>query len=212
MEELTGLELLGDLEVANDRDDANPARADDPDRPLVALARAGAIDAAGTLLMRRYGDDVCKYCRTELRDRALADDVMQVVFIQACQDLATFAGKSSVRTWLFAIARHRVLDAAKARRRARARFEDASPDAPFEAVDPALPLDQQLDATRAQRDLAECLARLGEPTRTALLLRYQQGFSFDEMAVICRERAGTLQARVARALPRLKAMLEAKRR
>ncbi len=210
MEELTALEVPGDLDAAVDdaRGRENPARADDPDRQLVALARAGEIGAACALLMRRYGDDVFRFCATELRDRALAEDVQQVVFLQAYHHLARFAGKSSLRTWLFAIARHRVLDSSKARRRARAHLEDA----PVDATDPALPIDQQLDAARAQRDLAECLARLGEPIRTALLLRYQQGFSFDEMAVICGERAGTLQARVARALPRLKAMLEARRR
>jgi DNA-directed RNA polymerase specialized sigma24 family protein len=45
--------------------------------------------------------------------------------------------------------------------------------------------------------------------RTAVLLRYQQGFTFAEMARICGEKPGTLQARVARALPLLRAWIEA---
>ena len=187
--------------------DDNPARAEDPDRQLIALARAGEVRAAISLLMQRYGVDVCRYCRTELRDRALADDVQQTVFIQAYHHLAGFAGRSTVRTWLFAIARHRVLDASKARRRAQAHLEDVAID----PTDPSQPADEQLDAARTERDLVAALAELGEPTRTAILLRYQQGFTFDEMAEICGERPGTLQARVARALPRLKDMLEAKR-
>ncbi|HEY0195556.1 MAG TPA: sigma-70 family RNA polymerase sigma factor [Kofleriaceae bacterium] len=199
------MEALGQLA---DGDAQNPARPDDPDRQLVELARTGQARVACHLLMHRYGTDVYRFCRTELRDDALAEDVQQVVFLQAYHHLPGFEGKSTVKTWLFAIARHRVLDASKARRRARAHLEDDAVD----PSDPGPPADQQLDAARAQRYLAECLARLGEPTRTAILLRYQQGFSFDEMAEICGERAGTLQARVARALPRLKAMLELKRR
>jgi RNA polymerase sigma-70 factor (ECF subfamily) len=42
----------------------------------------------------------------------------------------------------------------------------------------------------------------------AVLLRYQEGFSFEEMGRICRERPGTLQQRVARALPVLRACIE----
>jgi hypothetical protein len=42
-----------------------------------------------------------------------------------------------------------------------------------------------------------------------VLLRYQMGFAFDEMAEICREKSGTLHARVARALPRLRHAIEA---
>jgi DNA-directed RNA polymerase specialized sigma24 family protein len=41
---------------------------------------------------------------------------------------------------------------------------------------------------------------LGEPARTAVLLHYQQGLTYEEMVVVCDEEPGTLQARVARAL------------
>ena len=51
---------------------------------------------------------------------------------------------------------------------------------------------------------------LDEPSRTAVLLRYQQGFSYEEMAAICHEKAGTLQARVSRALRRLREMMESR--
>ena len=43
---------------------------------------------------------------------------------------------------------------------------------------------------------------------TAVVLRYQHGFTFEEMAVICNEKPGTLQARVSRALPLLRACVE----
>lgn len=45
-------------------------------------------------------------------------------------------------------------------------------------------------------------------TRDALLLRFQQDMSFEEMAEICAEKPGTLQARVARALPQLRERIE----
>jgi RNA polymerase sigma-70 factor (ECF subfamily) len=46
--------------------------------------------------------------------------------------------------------------------------------------------------------------------RTALLLRFQQGLTFEDMAEVCRARPGTLQAQVTRALPVLKDCIEAR--
>src|SRR5262245_14618748 len=88
----------------------------DPDGDIVELIQRGDLRSALTSLMRRHGVAVYRYCREELHDRTLADDVHQQIFIQAYRDLMRFAGRSTLRTWLFAIARHRVLDAAKSRR------------------------------------------------------------------------------------------------
>jgi DNA-directed RNA polymerase specialized sigma24 family protein len=64
----------------------------------------------------------------------------------------------------------------------------------------------------AERDrneaLRRCLGELSPHVRTAVLLRFQEGFSYEEMARAVRERAPALQARVARALPVLRRCLE----
>src|SRR5580765_5241502 len=91
----------------------------DPDSDVVALVANGDMTGAIRRLMQRHGTAVYRYCREALRDATLADDVQQQVFIEAFRDLRSFNGRSSLRTWVFAIARHRVLDAAKARRRAQ---------------------------------------------------------------------------------------------
>jgi RNA polymerase sigma factor (sigma-70 family) len=103
------------------------ARRVDPDRDVLALVEAGDVPAALRHLMRRHGAAVYRYCREALRATALADDVHQQVFIEAFRDLPKFRGRSNVRTWLFAIARNRVLDAAKTRKRAQAHLEETDP-------------------------------------------------------------------------------------
>jgi RNA polymerase sigma-70 factor, ECF subfamily len=155
--------------------------------------------------MQRHGAGVRRFCQCALRDAALADDVLQQVFLQVYCDLASFAGRSSVRTWLFAIARHRVLDAARLRKRAAARFGAYGA---VDAEDTDATLGERIDDARRERALWDCVAELAEPMRTAILLRYKSGFSFGEMAEICGEKAGTLQARVARALPALRTQVE----
>ena len=181
-----------------------PAVDRDPDADVLALV---GRDTRGALqrLMRRHGRAVYRYCRTALGDAVLADDIHQQVFIEAFRDLPGFAGRSTLRTWLFGIARHRVLDAAKRRRRARAHLDAASS---ADLPDPRPSPGEGLDDAQLQAALVDCLAALDEPIRAAVLLRYQQGLTYEEMAEISGEKAGTLQARVSRALRKLRDRLE----
>lgn len=173
---------------------------DDPDRDIINLFNAGDRTTALLLLMTRYGTAVYRFGREALRDATLADDVRQQVFMEAFHDLPRFKGRASVRIWLFAIARHRVLDAAKLRNRAR-------------AVDPpdlTPAAGEQLDNIRLREALVACIGELDEHTRTVLLLRYQQDFTFEEIAQVCNVTPDTLQAHLARALPLLRMRIEAR--
>jgi RNA polymerase sigma-70 factor (ECF subfamily) len=179
----------------------------DPDADVLELVDAGDMKTAAAHLMRRHGTEVYRYCRIGLHDAQIADDVHQQVFIDVLRALSSFQRRSTLRAWLFAIARNRMLDAAKARRRAKARVVEADPGDP---PDPRPGPGAVIDDLRLEQALVECLAQLDEPSRTAVVLRYQQGFTFEEMAAICNEKPGTLAARVSRALPRLRALIEAR--
>jgi RNA polymerase sigma-70 factor (ECF subfamily) len=179
----------------------------DPDADI--LARLDLDDTAGAVrrLMARHGAAVYRYCREALRDVSLVDDVHQQIFIEAYRDLSRFRRHSTVRVWLFAIARHRVLDAVKKRRHTQGWVEDsAATDTPDPRPSPA----ESLDDARLHEALAASLDELPADTRTAVLLHYQQGFTFAEMAEICRVHPGTLCARVARALPLLRKRIESR--
>jgi len=186
---------------------ASSARAEDPDHDIVHLIHAGNHSAALRNLMQRYGASLYRYCREALRDATLADDVHQQIFLQVHRDLAKFGRRSTLRTWLFAIARHRVLDAIRSRRRARAHIEERDAT---DVADPDPGPGERIDDVRLHRALAACFGALGEHMRTAMLLHYQQGFTFEDMADVCGEKAGTLQARVMRTLPKLRACIEAR--
>jgi RNA polymerase sigma factor (sigma-70 family) len=178
----------------------------DGDAAMLRLVDRGDLDGALTLLMQRHGTAVYRFCCEALRDETLADDVQQLVFIAAFRDLPRFQRRSAVRTWLFAIAHHRVLDAAKAMRQRSSRFE---PDDAADIPDPAPAQGERIDDALLHQALRWCLEGLAPRVRTAMLMRYQQGFTFEDMARICREKSGTLQARVTRALPQLRACIEA---
>src|SRR5262245_45329429 len=162
-----------------------------------ALA-SGEGARALTLLMERFGDDVYRYCRRMLGAADLADDVHQRVFVEAHRDLDRLRTHDNPRAWLLCIAHHRCLDELKWYRRWKRRFVAVSelPETPV-AADPL-----------ARRELDQCLARLRPHERTAVLLRHLEGLSYEEMAAVCGEKAPTLQARVSRAMTKLRAWME----
>jgi RNA polymerase sigma-70 factor (ECF subfamily) len=186
---------------------ARAPRDADLDRDLVYLIHTGDQAAALCHLMRRYGAAIYRFCREALRDPTLADDVHQQIFLQVHRDLARFGERSSLRTWLFAIARNRVLDAIRSHRRAHLHIEDRDT---CDVPDPSPSPGERIDDIRLHQALAACFAELDEHMRTVVLLHYQQGFTFEDMAEIYGEKPGTLQARVMRTLPKLRACIEAR--
>ena len=172
---------------------------------LEALDR-GDRDSALTLLMETFGGALYRYCRHMVVDPDLADDVHQLTFVQAFEGLERFIRGTSLRSWLFGIARHRCLDALKTGRRRRARFASADEVPERPAADRAP--EEILEARDLTRALERCLEELSPAVRTAVLLRYQEGLAYPEMASVCRDRPATLQARVARALPVLRRCIE----
>jgi RNA polymerase sigma-70 factor (ECF subfamily) len=154
--------------------------------------------------MSSYGAAVYRFCREMLRDAELGKDVQQQVFIEAFRDLPKFAWRTSLRTWLFGIARNRVLDAVKRRQRRGSVDVREALDEP----DAAPPLGERLDDTRLKEALVHCFGRLPEPVRAAVVLRYQHGFTFDEISAVTGDKPGTAQARVSKALLALRVCIE----
>jgi RNA polymerase sigma-70 factor (ECF subfamily) len=179
---------------------------DDVERAALAALDRADREAALTLLMRAYGAPLYRYCRRMVEDEELAQDAHQMSFVQAYEGLAGFSRRSSLRTWLFGIARHRCLDAIKIERRRRKRFGrlDEAGDRAAGGGGPA----EGLASRALEAALAACIRELAPRIRAALLLRFQQGLSYVQIAVLTGERAPALQARVARALPVLRRCLE----
>jgi RNA polymerase sigma-70 factor (ECF subfamily) len=178
---------------------------------LELIARGARREAAGALI-DAYGDAVFSFCLRMIRDRELASDVRQKVFLEACRDLERFNGRSSLRTWLFGIASHRCLD--EGRRRVRASRHESFDELGTSAAEPMPtawpnPIDLASHSELA-RALEDCLGKLPDDVRATVLLRHGSELSYEEMAERLGVKANTLQARVARAEPALRECLEAK--
>ena len=160
-------------------------------------------------LMKAHGQEVFGFCLRLVRTQALADDLVQQVFLEAYRDLDRFAGRSSLRAWLFGIASHRCLDALKTQQR-RLKLIEHSEQAVLDFEDPGPGPIDHVDRRQLAAALEACLERLSPEVRATVLMRFQTGATYEEMAAPLAATADTLQVRVARALRRLRRCLERK--
>lgn len=61
--------------------------------------------------------DMLRFARLQLRDDALAEDVVQEAIAGALAGGRAFAGRSALKTWVFAILRNKIVDAIRERSR-----------------------------------------------------------------------------------------------
>ena len=146
-----------------------------PDHGLLRQAQRGN-EHAFTVIVRSYETPVFNYVLRMVSDRGLAEDLTQDIFLRVYQALPGFSLRCRFTTWLFQVAKNRVLDELRARERrpqSAGPFDDMPPldvvDAPFERV-------EAIDA------VWRAVAHLNPDLKMALLLRDVVGLSYLEIA------------------------------
>jgi RNA polymerase sigma-70 factor (ECF subfamily) len=179
-----------------------PASAETDERELIASVLRNDRKAAARLVAGHI-DAVYAYVRHRLTPLAdVVDDVVQDVFLAALSGLQAFAGRSSLRTWLLAIARHKIEDIYRQRLRAPlARDSNAAEDEP---PSDDTSLDEQIDRARAREKTRRVLEQLPERYALVLLWRYWEQRSAREMAGAIGSTEKSVERTLARARARFK--------
>lgn len=132
------------------------------------------------------------------------DDATHEVFLVATRRLAEFQGRSSERTWLFAITFRVVGRLRRDRARRRARIESYLQEQPEATADGAR-------ETEAAQYLRLLLQQLNEAQRVVLILAELEGFTSAEIAETLGVPAGTVDSRLRRARIQLARLHERER-
>ncbi|MBI3215409.1 MAG: RNA polymerase sigma factor [Mycobacterium sp.] len=175
-----------------------------PDRLLVDAAALGDRDAFEAIVLR-YGPQMLRYAQNMLADAGAAEEVTQDAFVAAWKGLDTFRGESSLRTWLFTLVSHKVVD--HRRRRSIAPAEDWMFDATA-APDTYEP-ETQISNNDFLADLAVALAELPYRQRAAWLLREVDGMTHVEIGRILTITPSAVRGHLTRAKATLSARMEA---
>jgi RNA polymerase sigma-70 factor (ECF subfamily) len=166
------------------------------DLELVSALLARDRKAAAEFVSR-YTDRIYAYiCARLLPRKDLAEDLVQEVFLLAWEHLSEFRGQGSLEAWLLGIARHKVGDHYRERLRKLISLDEESEEVPERAVLPEW--DENLDQERLRERTIRAMDALPENYRLALLWRYWETSSAQEMAA----RTGKTEKAVERLLAR----------
>ncbi|HTQ10725.1 MAG TPA: sigma-70 family RNA polymerase sigma factor [Fimbriimonadaceae bacterium] len=165
------------------------------DKERARLIQNEDVETIRTFVEDHYSS-VLRFMRHLTRSIEDAEDLTQQAFIQARENIASYRGGSSLRTWLFRVAYHEYTHWRRRRRRwLRLTGWEIAPEPGYRAcVEGAA--------------LLEALHVLPAPMREAFLLFEVQEMSLEEVAEVMRVPVGTVKSRLHHARTRLRTYLQ----
>jgi RNA polymerase sigma-70 factor (ECF subfamily) len=171
------------------------------DAVLVDRLHSDETGDAMRALYRLYGGELYGFALNALGDRGAAEEIVQEVFLRAWRHAESYdAERAGVRTWLYQITRHAIIDA---RRRASVR-----PGLPLHEPEGDAPGGASLEQAMLGWQVAAALERLTPEHRQMIRMAQFRGLSMREIADHTGLPLGTVKSRTWYALRSLRLVLE----
>lgn len=170
------------------------------DADIFERLQAKQYREAFAMLLPRYRDKVFRLSFSMLRERALAEDTTQDIFLRVWRALPGFAGQSALSTWIYAIAKNACLSELRKRRPTVSLDQNDDEDGYNPAV-AALAAPEADDSATAS--VYQLLDQLPERYRQAVVLFYMEDKSYEQTATSLGLPLGTVKALLHRARKRL---------
>ena len=157
-------------------------------------------------LIELYQHRLLRYLLYLTGNRELAQDLFQETWMRVLERGAQYNGQSKFDTWLFAIARHLVID--NSRRKTASSLEalqaERDGDRPFEVAtgDPS-PF-ESLATIESGTRVNAALSQLDRLHREVIVLRFHEELTLEEIASITGAPLSTVKSRLYRGLAALK--------
>ena len=178
------------------------------DEELVRRFNDGDREAFAELV-RRYQDRIFTLCLRWMRDRQVAEEVAQDVFIAVYKALGRFRGEAKFSTWIFRVATNHCKNRRLYRQRRHSDKHEpleGTPreDGPSRQLPSTRPgTDRRAMRSEAERILQDALDTLDEGHRTIIILRDIEDLPYEEIADILELPRGTVKSRLHRARAQL---------
>ena len=150
-------------------------------------------------LVQAYNKDVYRYAYWLVKDKHVAEDIVQETFLRAWRSLDSLKDEKAAKAWLITILRRE-----NARRFERKQFNLVDIDDHSVADANATSTEQQIENEWLRRQIDKLAPEYKEP----LLLQVIGGFSGDEIAEMLELNKNTVMTRLFRARNQLKEALD----
>jgi RNA polymerase sigma factor (sigma-70 family) len=174
------------------------------DADLLRRIRAGEEEAVDALY-ERFRRPAFALARRILADDALAEDVLQDVFLGIWKDPAAFdAARGSVSSWLLAMVHHKAVDAVRREESQRRRVGRVEEELGLSVPTATRDVEDEAWTRVVSEQVRLALGVLPTPQREALALAYYGGYTQREVAALTGAPLGTVKTRMLAGMRRLK--------
>jgi RNA polymerase sigma-70 factor (ECF subfamily) len=189
---------------------------DESDESLMEQYQKGEVRAFEVLLGRHRGP-VYNFLYRYVNHQALAEDLLQEVFLRVIKGADAYQRNAKFTTWLYTIARNLCVDASRRQKHRRAASLDQPMDKSGEGDGAALrdviphggaAVDRQVIGKELGGRIEQAIARLVEEQREVFVMREILNMPFKEIAEVTKVPENTVKSRMRYALEKLREELQ----
>lgn len=133
-----------------------------------------------SVFYRRYTPKLSLYIHNKIGDREDAEEILQDTLFAFLEALRDFHGNSSIKTFLYSICHHKVVDYYRKKKLKQLVFSRA-PNLEF-LVSPLMGPEEELDLTILKEKIQNVLSRMLPRYRTILVSKYVDNLSVSEIS------------------------------
>lgn len=169
---------------------------------LIRSLKAGNIEAFDALFAR-HSKRLYVYVLTMIRDKTMAEEIVQDCFLELIRRADTIKPSMGVGAWLTRVARNRVVDVIRHREYEASKIVsmEVYPEA-INLTGTVTPSDEAI-AREKEQMVQKALKVLPCAEREVIVMRYYSGLKFQEIARVLRRPLGTVLWQARKALEKL---------
>jgi RNA polymerase sigma factor (sigma-70 family) len=156
------------------------------DKELIKQIKRGHIEYANELIERHYSS-ILRYCARHCSDSERAEDLTQETFLRVFRDFSQYDDRGKFRAYLYTVAHRLCIDESR-KQKLYLLDEDVGDSKDY------------FSEVENRSEINSLLERLSPPQREAIILRFAEGLSFQEISQITGVPIRTIQSRVRLAL------------
>ena len=154
-------------------------------------------------MMTLYGTDILRLSYTYVKNKAIAEDLTQDIFIKCYKSLHTYNGDAKLRTWLWRIAINHCKDYLKSWHHRNIVLKETEEPATYGS-----PVENKLIGKEENEWLSEAVMSLPVKYREVIYLFYFEERAIKEMAQVLNANENTIKTRLRKAKKLLRERVE----